>query len=165
MLFFIELGTRRVFFAGCTTNPDDRWVTQQARQLLWTLKETSTRAQPHRFLIHDRDQKFTRAFDTVFRSEKMKIIRTPYRAPRANAVAERWVRSIRQECLDHVLVVNQQHLRRVLAEYVAFYNGARPHQGINQRIPDPIEGPRGQGEMRRRTVLGGLVSDYYREAA
>jgi len=133
--------------------------------LLWTLKETCTGAKPHRFLIHDRDQKFTRSFDTVFRAEKMKIIRTPYRAPRANAVAERWVRSVRQECLDHILIGNQQHLRRVLTEYVEFYNCARPHQGINQRIPDPIEGPRGQGEMRRRTVLGGLVSDYYREAA
>ena len=165
VLFFIELGTRRVLLADCTTNPDERWVTQQARQLLWTLKETSTRGQPHRFLIHDRDQKFTRAFDTAFRSEKMKIIRTPYRAPRANAVAERWVRSVRQECLDHILIVNQQHLRQVLAEYVAFYNSARPHQGINQRIPDPIEESRGQGEMRRRTGLGGLVSDYSREAA
>jgi len=95
----------------------------------------------------------------------MKIIRTPYRAPRANAVAERWVRSVRLECLDHILIVNEQHLHRVLIEYVAYYNGARPHQGINQRIPDPIERPRGQGEMRRRAALGGLLSDYYREAA
>jgi putative transposase len=145
VLFFIELRTRRVFFAGCTTNPDDRWVTQQARQAIWTLEETSTGAKPHRCLIHDRDQKFTRSFDTVFRAEKLKIIRSPYRAPRANAVAERWVRSVRQECLDHILIVNEQHLRRVLIEYVAFYNGARPHQGICQRIPDPIERPRGQG--------------------
>lgn len=165
VLFFIELGSRRVFFAGCTTNPNDRWVTQQARQVIWTLEETSTRAKPHRFLIHDRDQKFTRSFDTVFRAEKMKTIRTPYRAPRANAVAERWVRSVRQECLDHILIVNEQHLCRVLTEYVAFYNGARPHQGISQRIPDPIEKPRGQGELRRRAALGGLLSDYYREAA
>ena len=103
--------------------------------MLWTLKETSTRGQPHRFLIHDRDQKFTRAFDTVFRSEKMKIVQTPYRASRANAVAERWVRSVRQECLDHILIVNQQHLLQVLAEYVAFYNSAPTsgHQPANTR--------------------------------
>jgi putative transposase len=75
------------------------------------------------------------------------------------------VRSVRQDCLDHILIVNQQHLRRVLTEYVAFYNGARPHQGINQRIPDPTKRPRGQGNLRCQKVLGGLISDYYREAA
>jgi putative transposase len=116
VLFFIELGSRRVHRAGCTANPDSQWVTQQARQLTWQLDEERTHAQPHLFLIHDRDQKFTRSFDTVFVTEKIEIIRTPYRAPQANAVAERWVRSVRHECLDLLLVVNEQHRRRVLTE-------------------------------------------------
>lgn len=92
VLSFIDLGTRRVYFAGCTANPDNTWVTQQARQLTWTLREVLTKAVSHRFLIHDRDQKFTRSFDTVFAAEKMKTIRTPYRAPRANAAdtARHW---------------------------------------------------------------------------
>jgi putative transposase len=101
----------------------------------------------------------------VFTDEKTKIIRTPYRAPKANAVAERWVHSVRQECLDHILILNEQHLCRVLSEYVEFYNGARPHQGLEQWIPLSADRPIGQGDLRRRKVLGGLVSDYYREAA
>ena len=118
-LFFIELGTRRVDFAGCTTNPHGAWVTQQARQLAWDLDETDAR---FRFLIHDRDTKFTDAFDTIFRSEGVRIIRTPVQAPNANSHAERWIRSARSECLDKIIIVNQAHLRSVLTEYVEFYN-------------------------------------------
>src|SRR6059058_1902069 len=102
VLFFIELGSRRVHLAGCTTNPDGSWVAQQARQLVWTLSERST---PLRFLIRDRDSKFTRDFDTVFRSEGIESIRTPVRAPKANATAERFVRTARAECLDWLLIV------------------------------------------------------------
>ena len=132
VLFFIELGTRRVHFAGCTTNPDGAWVTQQARQMTWNLDDADKR---FRFLIRDRDKKFTEAFDTIFQSEGMRIIRTPRQAPNANSHAERYVRSARSECLDKIIVINQAHLRSVLTEYVEFYNTRRPHQGIAQQSP------------------------------
>ncbi len=161
VLFFIELGSRRVRLAGCTTNPDNTWLTQQARQLVWQLDESGA---PMRFLIHDRDSKFTPSFDRVFVSEGIEIVRTPFRAPRANAVAERWVRSVRHECLDHLLILNQRHLMRVLKEYIDYYNVARPHQGLDQQAPIPI--PRSpQGAIRCRDVLGGILHDYYRDAA
>ena len=165
ILFFIELGTRRVHLAGCTAHPNRDWVTQQARQLTCGLQDRHPDAKPMRFLIHDRDAKFTHSFDTVFRSEGMKIVLTPYRAPRANAVAERWIRSLRNECLDHLLILNQRHLRRVLTEYAAFYNRARPHQRLDQEIPIPDEERRDEGAIQRRDVLGGLLHDYFRQAA
>ncbi len=131
VLFFIELGSRRVHFAGCTAEPTAEWVAQQARQFSWTIQDE---ALPLRFLIHDRDAKFPVTFDSVFAAEGIDIIRTPYRAPQANAFAERWVRSVREECLDHLLIVSEAHLRRVLSEYVEYFNHARPHQGIKQQI-------------------------------
>ncbi len=161
-LFFLEIETRRVYFAGCTAHPTAAWVTQQARNLAWTLDEGG---QPVRYLIHDRDAKFPPAFDTIFAAEGSEVIRTPYRAPNANAYAERWVRSTRAECLDHLLVVNEVHLRRVLTEYVAFYNHARLHQGLAQRCPVALPAPARAGPMRRRDRRGGLLHDYYREAA
>jgi putative transposase len=111
VLFFIELGSRRVHLAGCTANPSAPWVTQQARQLTWTLAERPERV---RFLIRDRDQKFTDRFDDVFRSDGIGIIRTPFRAPQANGVAERFVRTVRSECLDWLLILNQRHLNASL---------------------------------------------------
>jgi putative transposase len=113
VLFFIELGSRRVHVAGCTTNPTGAWVTQQARNLSFTglLERT-------RFLIHDRDSKFTAAFDEVFRSEGIKVIQTPIRAPHANAYAERFVRTVRAECLDWLLILGRRHLEHVLCCYV-----------------------------------------------
>ena len=162
VLFFIELDMRRVHFAGITSNPNSFWTTQQARQIIWKLEE---KQRAFRFLIHDRDTKFTRSFDNVFRSVGMDIVRTPFRAPQANAYAERWIRSARQECLDHILILNERHLHHVLAEYVAFYNGSRPHQGINQQTPIPRIEPNGKGVVVRRDVLGGIVHDYYRLAA
>jgi transposase InsO family protein len=93
------------------------------------------------------------------------IVRTPFRAPKANAYAERWIRSARQECLDHILILNERHLHHVLKEYVAFYNVSRPHQGINQQTPIPRIEPNGTGVVVRRDVLGGIVHDYYRLAA
>jgi transposase InsO family protein len=104
VLFFLELSSRRVHFAGCSANPDGGWTTQQARQLAWSLSE---RATPARFLIHDRDSKFTHAFDEVFRSEGVRIIRTPFRAPQANAFAERWIGSVRRDCLDWLLIASR----------------------------------------------------------
>jgi transposase InsO family protein len=115
-------------------------------------------------LIHDRDAKFPATFDAVFASEGVGIVRTPYHAPNANAFAERWVRSARTECLDHVLVAGEAHLRRVPTQYVAFYNLARPHQGLDQRCPVALPTPAPSGSVRRRDRLGGLLHDYYREA-
>jgi len=161
-LFFLEIGTRRVHFAGCTAHPTAAWVTQRARDLAWTLHEGGP---PVRYLIHDRDAKFPPSFDMVFAAEGVEVIRTPYRAPNANAYAERWVRSARAECLDHLLIVGEAHLRRVLTEYVAFYNEARPHQGLDQRCPVALPAPVPDGPVRCRGRLGGLLHDYYREAA
>ena len=162
VLFFIEVGTRRVFLAGCTAHPTAAWVTQQARQLAWNMQEAGTSP---RFLIHDRDAKFPPAFDTVFAAEGVAVVRTPYRAPTANAHAERWVRSVRAECLDHLLIVNEAHLRRLLTDYVAHYNQARPHRGLGQQTPIPYARSASCGPVRRRDVLGGLIHEYDREAA
>lgn len=176
-LSFIELGTRRIHFAGCTAHPTGEWVTQQARQLTWTLRDEQGEGdeldgrdtrKPLRFLIHDRDTKFSVEFDRVFKAEGIESIRTPYRAPRANAFAERWIRSAREECLDRLLILGEAHLRGVLHEYVNYYNRSRPHQGIEQRCPIPIEhghNGRKEGPVKCRNVLGGIIHDYYREAA
>ncbi len=162
VLFFIELGTRRVHVAGCTAHPTAGWVTQQARQLSWQIQDGAITA---RYLIHDRDSKFVPGFDAVFQSEGVEIVRTPYRAPTANAVAERWIGSVRRECLDHLLIVSEAHLRHVLTTYIAHYNEARPHQGLDQRTPVLPAGGSGQGPVRRRDRLGGLLREYEREAA
>jgi len=132
VLFFIELGSRRVHPAGCTANPNALWATQQARHLTWILGE---RPESFRFLIRDRDQKFTDSFDEVFRSIGLEIVRTPFRAPQANGVAERFVRTVRSECLDRLLILNDQHLARVLDVFVDHYNGHRPHRALPSRRP------------------------------
>jgi putative transposase len=162
VLVFIEIGTRRVRFAGCTAHPDSAWVTQQARQVMWELEDCEPAI---RFLIRDNDKKFTPAFDTVFRAQGIDVIPTPYRAPNANAYAERWIRSVREECLDKLLIINQAHLRRVMREYVEFFNTARPHQGIDQQLPVPRINRETTGPVRCRKVLGGIIHDYYRDAA
>ena len=133
VLVFIELATRKVYLAGVTANPTGEWATQQARNIIETFID---RAEPIRFLIHDRDSKFTAAFDEVFRSEAIRIIRTPIRAPRANAFIERWIGTIRRECLDRLLILNRRHLERVLPAYIQHYNSHRPHRSLNQRPPD-----------------------------
>jgi putative transposase len=162
VLVFIEIGSRRIHFVGCTAHPNGAWVTQQARQIMWELTER----EPHiRFLIRDNDKKFTAAFDTVFRCEGIDVIPTPVRAPNANAFMERWIRSAREECLDKLLIVNQAHLRRVMREYAEFFTTARPHQGLDQQIPIPKTSSQGQGQVRCRNVLGGIIHDYYRDAA
>ncbi len=166
VLFFIELGTRRVHLAGITTNPDGRWVTQQARNLLMQLDDADVRP---RFLIRDRDSKFTCEFDEVFRSEGIRVIKAPVRAPTARAHAERWVGSARRECLDRILILGRRHLHHVLAAYIAHYNEHRPHRALAQRPPlhqpasveervwaDVIE----LDHVRRRDLLGGLIHEY-----
>ena len=162
VLCFLEIGSRKLRITGCTTNPVQAWVTQQARNLAWNINSVS--AVP-RFLIHDRDDKFTRSFDSVFESEGVKIIKTPYQAPNANAHVERVIRSIREECLDRIIILNEKHLRFVLKQYEKYYNEARPHQGINQSIPNKPPPSPPEGNIKRRSYLGGLLNDYYREAA
>ena len=128
MLFFIEIETRRVHVAGCTSRPAGDWVVQQmTRNLTWTLEDGDLRA---RFLIRDRDAKFGRNFDEVFVSEAVEVLQTAYRCPRMNAVAERWVGTARRECLDHVLVFGQRHLDQVLREFISHYHHARPHRSL-----------------------------------
>jgi putative transposase len=163
VLFFIELGSRRVHLAGCSANPSGSWVAQQARNLSWSLAE---RSEPLRFLIHDRDSKFTRAFDEVFAGEGLEIIRTPFRAPRANAVAERFVRTVRAECLDWTLIVGRRHLEQVLRVFVDHYNTHRPHRALDLRPPN-AERPTPRlvhaaerGPVQRRDRLGGLIHEY-----
>jgi transposase InsO family protein len=160
VLFFIHLGTRKIFVSGCTTNPDTTWITQQARQVVWDLKDNDQKIS---FLLHDNDTKFTSSFDRVFSSEGVEIVHTPYQAPKANAYAERWVRSVREEFLDQVLIVNERHLHRVLKEYGEYYNHSRPHQGLGQHFPISCPSRNKEGLIRRREVLGGIIHDYYRQ--
>ena len=163
VLFFIELGSRRVHLAGCTANPIGAWVTQQARQLTRTLHE---RPGSFRFLIRDRDSKFTRDFDAVFRSEGIEIIKTPVRAPKANATAERFVRTARAECLDWLLIMNRRHLERVLRVFAQHYNTHRPHRSLNLAPPELSEQkahavrPSPTATVERRDRLGGLIHEY-----
>jgi putative transposase len=166
VLFFVELGSRRVHLAGCTANPSGSWVTQQARQLAWELPERST---PLRFLIRDRDSKFTHSFDAVFESEGVQVIRTPVRAPKANAIAERFVRTARAECLDWLLIIGKRHLERSLRVFVEHYNGHRPHRSLDLTPPDSrrprlravnaSRSPR-LNELERRDRLGDLIHEY-----
>jgi len=165
VLFCIELGTRRVYLAGITDHPNSVWVTQQARQLTWQLQTDRPGAEPLRFLIHDHDGKFSAAFDTVFVAEKMEIVFTPPQTPQANAFAERWVRTVRNECIDQLLILDQRHLRQVLDEYIEFYNHSRPHQGLNQNIPLAPPHSINDGPIGRRDILGGIIHDYHRRAA
>ena len=141
MLFFIELDTRRVLLGGVTAHPDSAWVTQQARNLLLVLGE---RGRQVRFLLRDRDAKFSRSFDDVFRSEGAEVLRTPVQAPNANAYAERWVGTVRVECLDWLLIVGRRHLEQVLRVYVQHYNTHRPHRALQLQPPG----------SSRRTALG-----------
>ncbi len=121
---------------------------------------------PARFLIHDRDSKFPMAFDTVFMSQDATIIRTPAQAPNANAFAARWIRSVREECLDRILILGEGHLGRVLTAYLDYYNHARPHQGIEQQCPVAlVRSTVRDGPIARRDILGGVLHDYYRRAA
>jgi integrase-like protein len=162
VLFFIELQSRRVRLAACTANPSGRWVAQQARNL-----SLSGSLPNVRFLIHDRDSKFSAAFDEVFRSEGIRVIKTRFRAPRANAHAERFVRTVRAECLDWLLILGPRHLERVLRVYVERYNRERPHRAVDLHPlapPEPSPAPLA-GRIKRRDRLGGLLHEYYRTAA
>jgi putative transposase len=164
-LFFIELGTRRVHLARVTANPNAAWVTQQARNL----PRLEDQARRVRFLIRDRDAKFCRGFDDVFRAEGAEVLVTPVQAPNANASAERWVQTVRTECLDWLLIVGRGHLEQVLRIYVQHYNQHRPHRALGLEPPDPSAGPTLVGEPRRARVrrcdlLGGVLHEYQQAA-
>ncbi len=165
MLVFIELDTRHVHLGGVTANPDGAWVTQQARNLLLRLEDQAHRVH---FLIRDRDAKFCRGFDDVFGSEGVQVLVTPVQAPNANAHAERWIRTVRIECLDWLLIVGQGHLAQVLRAYVQHYNQHRPHRALGLEAPDPpteLNAAKDrQGKVCRRDLLGGLLHEYRRAA-
>ena len=165
VLVFICVASRRIEYMACTRNPDGVWMLQQARNLRMDLDD---RGQRPRLLIHDRDSKFSRAFDAVFRSDGVRVIRTPLRAPNANAHVERWVGSVRRECLDRLLIFNRRQLEHVLRAYVRHYNTQRPHRALDLRPPDrpiqtsPTVPSRGSATtaIRRRDLLGGLIHEY-----
>jgi putative transposase len=152
----IEHATRRVHLLGLTRHPTGAWVAQQARNLSMTL------ATPFRFVIRDRDAKYTAAFDAVVTGEGGETVRTPVRAPRANAIMERWIGSCHQELLDRMLVLNARHLRHVLAEYETHFNTHRPHRSLGQAAPlRPLAGREtGDVNIVRRDRLGGVIHEY-----
>lgn len=161
VLFFIELSTRRVHLAGVTAHPNSAWAAQQARNLA-----IEGRLANAHFLIRDRDAKYSGPFDEVFRSEGLRVIRTPIRSPKANAFAERFVKTVRQECLDHILVFSERNLLRILREYISHYNEERPHRGLSLETPESqLASNRTGGKVVRIDRLGGLVHEYRRIAA
>jgi putative transposase len=157
--FVVELATRRVVHVGATRQPTDAWVAQQ-------LREATPFDQRPRYLIRDNDRKFGPTFARVTAASGITILCTPYRAPRVNALCERFLGSVRRECLDHILVLGERHLRRVLREYVAYFNRGRPHQGLDQALPEPPSAvsTNPTGSIRAVPVLGGLYHTYQRAA-
>jgi transposase InsO family protein len=160
----IELATRRVQVLGVTRHPTGAWVAQQARNLLIDLDEHADR---FRFLIRDRDAKFTDVFDAVFAAAGIEVLRAPPRAPQANAYAERWIGTVRRECTDRLLILGERHLLAVLDAFVRHYNGHRPHRALQQRSPDARPRPMdltATAGVRRRRILGGLINEYSQAA-
>ena len=159
--FIIELKSRKVIHVHVTRSPTDPWVAQQ-------LREATPYGQTPKYLIRDNDRKFGQHFARVAATSGIKVLRTPYRTPRANAVCERFLGSVRRECLDHFLIFHERQLHRLLKAYVLYFNQARPHQGLGQRIPDlPVHAalPSNQpDQVLSVPVLGGLHHDYRRAA-
>jgi putative transposase len=161
-LIVIEHGTRRVHLAGITANPDGAWTAQAARSFLMDLGQ---RVASVKFLLRDRAGQFTSSFDAVFQAEAIRILASPPQAPRANAICERMIGTLRRELFDRLLIVNEHHLRRVLTEYLRHYNAARPHRALGQLAPAqaharPQQINLAEHRIRRKQVLGGLTHEY-----
>jgi transposase InsO family protein len=159
VFLIIELGSRRVVHFRVTRNPTDRWIAQQ-------LRDATPFGEKPRFLIRDNDRKY----GTLFRraAQGIEVQKTPYRAPKANTICERFLESLRRECLDHVLILSERHLHRIVKKYTEYFNHAQPHQGIKQRIPcrpERLEAASVNGRLASRPVLSGLHHDYYWQAA
>ena len=167
VFFVIEMGTRHVHVLGVTAHPDGAWTVQQARNLLMDLGERAAR---FRFMVRDRAGQFTDGFDAVLSAAGIEVVKIPPRSPRANAFSERWVRTVRAEVTDRMLIAGPRHLRAVLDEYAAHYNRHRPHRGRNLRPPDcdditvAVTGDLAAARIRRQRVLGGLINEYERAA-
>jgi putative transposase len=164
VLSFLSIGSRRIEYVACTSKPNTAWMLQQARNLL---VELDNRGRPMPFLLHDRDAKFPRASDALLGNAGIKMIRTPVRSPNANAHMERWVGSVRRECLDRMLIVGRRQLEHVLRVYIRHYNRTRPHRALDLRPPDPAIAPRLQPaamqhpqQVKRHDLLGGLIHEY-----
>jgi putative transposase len=163
VFFVLEVDTRTVHLLGTTTNPDGRGTTQQIRNLLMDLGDRLTQ---FRFLIRDRAGQFTASFDAVLEDVGIRVVRIPPRCPRANCFAERFVRTVRAELTDRMLIFNQRHVRVVLATYIRHYNGRRPHRARDHRPPQPthLAADQSQKRITRRPILGGLINEYERAA-
>jgi hypothetical protein len=162
-LFVMEVHTRRLHILGVTAHPTAAWATQQARQLLW---EIGDRASRFRFLIRDRDAKFTAAFDAVFTSEDITVAKIPPRSPNCNPHAERFIRSVREECTNRVLLFDRGHAEKILRAYAHHFNNHRPHQGRHQLAPndDPTIIPLPPPRIERHRTVAGLINDYRRSS-
>ncbi len=160
--FITELGSRRIVHVGVTRSPTDAWAAQQ-------LREATPFGLAPKHLIHDNDAKYGPHFSAVAVGSGIEVLRTPIKAPRANAICERLLGSVRRECLNHIMILNEVHVRRVLKEYVAYFKQSRPHQGIHQQVPEQAGFPEAgacnkAGRVTAIPVLGGLHHDYRRAA-
>ncbi len=161
VLFFVHLGTRKVYIAGSTRRPNARWVERRARTLTAACEEMGWRA---KYLIHDRDTKFTTEFDNILKRNDIRYVQIPRKAPNCNAYSEAWVASLKRECLDHFVCFGKRHLDYIVQCYADFYNRLRPHQGRGNRTLSPLTA-RAEGEVVCESWLGGLLKHYSREAA